>query len=121
MGLIDYNNDLPLQIVPDVIITVFDDLIIDILQHQKHLGIRNGGISVCQQGLEVKYREILFGRNGRRTIPDICVSSSGRELGNVIHKRTKQLTQILVVRTFKFGQNHIIQVIKNGIILRMQG
>ena len=55
MGLIDYNYDLTVQAVTQVVIPVLNDLIIDILQHQKHLRIGDGGIPVRQQGLEVKY------------------------------------------------------------------
>ena len=49
MRLIDHDYDLPVQIVLQVVIPVFDDLIVNILKYQQHLGICDGGVPVCQQ------------------------------------------------------------------------
>ena len=86
MCLIDDYYNLTVQLVFQVVIPVLDDLIIDILQYQKHLGVGNGGVPVRQQGLEVEYREVLIRGNGGGAVPDIRISSAGGEFGNVIHQ-----------------------------------
>ena len=120
MGLIDNDYDLPLQVIPEIVIPVLDNLIIDILQNQQHLRVGYGGVPVRQKGLEVEYREVLIRGYGGRSVPDIRISSAGGELGDVIHQGTQHLPQVIVVGTLKFCQDHIIKVIKDRIVFRMQ-
>ena len=49
MGLVDYHNNLPGCMVFFIVIPVFDNLIIQPLQHQQHLRIGNKIVAVCQQ------------------------------------------------------------------------
>ncbi len=46
MGLVDNNHDLTIQFISCVIITVLDDLVVNVLQYQQHLRICNGGVAV---------------------------------------------------------------------------
>ena len=64
MRLVDNDNYLAVQAVLAVVVTILDDLVVDILENEKHLRIGYGRIAVGKHGLEVKYREVLIRRNG---------------------------------------------------------
>ena len=120
VGLVNDHHNLSMQTVFQVVIPVLDDLIVDVLEHQQHLGIGNGGVPVCQHGLEVEDREIGIRRDRAGAVPYVGIPPAGGELGNVVHQRSEHGADILVIRILEFRQNGVVEVVKDRIVLRSQ-
>ena len=120
MRLVNNHHDLAFQAVLGIVIPVFDDLVIDILQYQQHLRIRNSIIAVGKQGLEIKDGKVFFCGNGRLSVPNGCISAARREFCNIIHQHPQIRADVIVVCLLELCQNCIIQIVKNRVILRTQ-
>ena len=120
VGLVDDHHDLPVQAVFCVVIPIFDDLVVDIFEHQQHLGVGDGAVAVGQHGLEVEHREVLVRRDGGRPVPDIGVSPALGELRHIVHQRAQGRAQILVVRALELRHNSLVEIVEGGVVLRAQ-
>ena len=117
VGLVDDHHYLALQAVLGVVVPVLDDLVVNILQHQQHLGVGNGAVAIGQQALEVEHREVLVGGDGGRTVPDVGVPSAGGELCHVVHQSAQDGADVLVVRLLELCQNGVVQVVEHRVVL----
>ena len=118
--LIDHDHDLAVQTVLGVVITVLDDLVVHVLEHQEHLRIGDGRVAVGKEGLEVEDREVLIGGNGRGTIPDGRISAARCELGNVVHQRLQHGAQVGIIGTLEVLQHQVIQIVEDRVVLRTE-
>ena len=118
--LINDDHDLALEAVLHVVIAVFDDLVVDVLEHQQHLRVGNRLVAICQHTLEVEHREVGIRRDRARAVPDVRVASARGELRHVVHQRTEHRADVVVVRALEFLQNRVVQVVEDRVILRRQ-
>ena len=121
MGLVNYHDDLPAGLVFQVVLPVFDDLVVQVFQHQQHLGVGYRVVPVGQQGLEIENNEVLYGRQGGGTVPDIGVPPPGGKLGDVVHQYPEVGLEIVALGALKLLQNAVVQVVENGVVLRPEG
>ena len=92
MRLVDNNDDLALHIIFGIVISVLYDLVVDVFEYQKHLGIRDHGVAVCEQALEVKYGKVLVRGESGNTVPDVRVSSACGKFADIIHECTEEVS-----------------------------
>ena len=116
VGFVDDHDDLAVGAVFQIVVPVLDDLVIQILQNQKHLCIGDGVIAVRQHGLEVENGEVFVGRDRAGTVPDIGVASSGGELGDVIHQGPQQIPGKGIVAGLELPQHLVIEVVEDRVI-----
>ena len=91
-----------------IVVAVFYDLVVNIFQYQKHLGVSYRLISVCQHTLEIENGEVFVRRYRAGTVPDICVASAGGEFGNIVHQRSQHIAGKDVVAALEFLKHLII-------------
>ena len=120
MRLVNDNNNLSVQTVAAVIFTVLDDLIVKIFQHQQHLRVCNGRVAVGKQRLKVKHGKVFVRGDGRRTVPDVGISSAGRKLGNIIDQRLKHFADIFDIVALEILEDQIVKIVKDGVVLRTE-
>ena len=77
--LVYYNDNFSVRLVKNVIVAVFDNLVVEVFQHEKHLRVCDCVVSVCKQRLEVKRDEILLCGDCGGVIPKVRVSAARRE------------------------------------------
>ena len=120
MGLVDDHHDLAAGLILDVVIPVFNDLVVQPLEHQKHLGICNGIVLIRQQGLEVKHDKVFVGADAGRSIPQNRISAAGGELGNIVEQHPQVALAVFTAGQLEIVEDLVVQVIKCGEVLRCQ-
>ena len=69
--LVDDDHDLAVRLIGHVVLAVLDDLVVQPLQDEQHLGVRDRPVLVGEQGLEVEHDEVLGRRDGRGSVPEL--------------------------------------------------
>ena len=113
---VDCNDDPSVRVVLDVEIAVFDDLVIEPFEHQKHLRVGNDSVFVGKQTLEIEHCKVFFDRKRALAVPEICVSAFSSELGNVIMQYAKLCYIILHLRLCELIVDQVVKVVEDGII-----
>ena len=118
VGLVNDHHDFALETVLCVVVPVLDDLVVDVFEHQQHLGVGDGLVAVGEHRLKIEHGKVGIRRDRRGAVPDVRVSSAGGKLRHIVHQIADHIPGKGVVRFLELQQDLIVQVVKGWVILR---
>ena len=120
MGLVHYNDDFPVRTVFQIVVAVFDDLVFEVLQNQKHLRVGYQPVFIGEQFLKVETHEVFVRFKVGRAVPKVGISAARFEFGDIVFNDFQTRAVIVVARFCKFFVNELGKVVENGIVGRRE-
>ena len=118
MRFVHYDDDFPVRAVFQIVVAVFDDLVFEVLQNQKHLRIGDQPVLVGEQFLKVETHEVFVRFKVGRAVPKVGISAARFEFGDIVFNDFQARAVVVVARFGKFFVNERGEVVEDRIIVR---
>ena len=118
MRLVHYDDDFPVRTVFQIVVAVFDNLVFEVLQNQKHLRVGYQPVLIGEQFLKVETHEVFVRFKVGRAVPKVGISAARFEFGDIVFNDFQARAVVVVARFGKFFVNERGEIVEDRIIAR---